>query len=135
VIDAGREDVAARVGELTEGAGADAVIVAVGNTRANEQALALLKKKGGKILLFAAGYPAPQISGDSNMLHYRSIQYIGTYGATLQDFILAAKLLNLRAVNVAPLIEPVKYKLDDVQKAFEAAATPGMYRVSVLLNE
>ena len=135
VIDAGNEDVKVRVNEMTNGVGADAVIVAVGNTKANEQALELLKKKGGRILLFAAGYPAPQLPGDSNVLHYRNIEYIGTFGASMKDFVLAAKLLNTKAIDVSLLVEPAKYKLNDVQKAFEAAATPGMYRVSVLCNE
>ena len=135
VIDAGKEDAVARVKELTDGVGADAVVVAVGNTKANEQALEFLKKSGGRILLFAAGYPAPQITGDSNLLHYRRIEYIGTFGATMKDFILAAKLLNTRSIDVSPLVEPVKFMLDDAQNAFAAASKPGMYRVSILINQ
>jgi L-iditol 2-dehydrogenase len=135
VIDAGKEDVVARVKELTDGEGADAVIVAVGNTKANQQALDLLKKSGGRVLLFAAGYPAPELVGDSNLVHYRRIEYIGTFGASMKDFILASKLLNTHAIDVSPLVDSVKFKLEDIQKAFETAATPGKYRVSVLLDE
>ena len=87
------------------------------------------------ILFFAAGYPAPELEIDSNVIHYRRLEMIGTYAADTIDFFTAGNMLNSGAVDVSKIVEPVKYKLDDVQEAFKAAATPGMYRVSVLLNE
>lgn len=135
VVDVSKGDPVKQVMELTNGQGADAVIVAVGNTKANVQAVEMLKKVDGRVLLFAAGYPAPQIETDSNVLHYRRIELIGTFGADMKDFFEAAKLLNSGAVDVSKLVEPEKFRLDDIQAAFEAASVPGMYRVSVLLNE
>lgn len=135
VIDAGECDPVEKVKELTLGEGVDAVIVAVGAEIANKQALEMVKQMDGRILFFAAGYPAPSLEVDSNILHYRRLELIGTYAADTIDFFTAGKMLNSGAVNVSKLVEPVKFKLDDVQEAFQAAATPGMYRVSVLLNE
>ena len=60
---------------------------------------------------------------------------IGTFGADMKDFFKAAELLNTGAVDVSKLVEPEKFLLDDIQKAYEHASVPGMYRVSVLLNE
>lgn len=135
VIDVSKEDPVEKVQELTDQKGADAVIVAVGNTKANTQAAELVKELDGRILMFAAGYPAPEIELDSNVIHYRRMELIGTFGADMKDFFKAAELLNTGAVDVSKLVEPEKFLLDDIQKAYEHASVPGMYRVSVLLNE
>lgn len=135
VIDAGKENPIEKVKELTGGIGADAVIIAVGASSANKQAFEMVKDMDGRILFFAAGYPAPELEIDSNVIHYRRLEMIGTYAADTIDFFTAGEMLNSGAVDVSKIVEPVKYKLDDVQEAFKAAATPGMYRVSVLLNE
>lgn len=131
VIDAGKEDPVARVMELTGGVGADCAIVAVGNTKANTQAIDSVKKIDGRILLFAAGYPVPQIEIDSNIVHYRRLELIGTYGADNADFMDAARMLNAGLLDVSGLIEPKRYPLTQIQDAFAAASTPGMYRVCV----
>lgn len=131
VIDAGKEDPVARVRELTDGKGADCAIVAVGNTAANTQAINSVRKIDGRILMFAAGYPVPQIEIDSNAVHYRRLEIIGTYGADNEDFIAAARMLNTGLIDVSPLIEPQRYPLTQIQEAFAAASRPGMYRVCV----
>ncbi len=130
-IDSGAEDPVKRIMELTEGKGADAVIVAVGVAKANEQALEMVKKIDGRILQFAAGYPAPVTQMDWNSIHYRRLELIGTYGADAEDFTDAAMLLNTGMIDVSALVEPKRFPLTEMQKAFEAAASPGMYRVCV----
>ena len=135
VVDVSAGDPVEQVKKLTDGKGVDAVIVAVGNTGANTQAVQMLKKVDGRVLLFAAGYPAPRIETDSNELHYRRIELIGTFGADMKDFFEAARLLNTGAVDMSKLVEPEKFPLDRIQDAFAAASVPGKYRVSVLLNE
>lgn len=133
-VDVGKVDPVETVMSLTGGKGADVVIVAVGNTKANSQAIDLLKKVDGRVLLFAAGYPAPEITADSNLIHYRRIELLGTFGADTIDFLRAAELLNAGTVDVSPLIEPCSYELSDIQDAFAAASKPGAFRVSVKLN-
>ena len=134
VIDCNEKDPVEAVMEMTDGKGVDCVIVAVGATKANEQALQMLKKNDGRILLFAAGYPVPDLPYDSNVIHYRRVEIIGTFGAEASDYNEAAKLLNTRAIDVSKIVEPKRFKLDDCQAAFEAASTPGMYRVCIELN-
>ncbi len=65
VIDAGAADPVERVKQMTGGRGADAVIVAAGATKANEQAAAMLKHFDGRMLMFAAAYPAPELGINS----------------------------------------------------------------------
>lgn len=130
-IDSGQKDPVKGIRELTGGKGADAVIVAVGAAQANEQAFEMVKNIDGRILQFAAGYPAPVTQIDWNSIHYRRLELIGTYGADAEDFTDAAMMLNTGIVDVSELVEPKRYPLTEMQKAFEAAATPGMYRVCV----
>lgn len=93
----------------------------------------MVKEFNGRILLFAAGYPAPQINVDSNFIHYRKMELIGTYSADINEFNQAASLLNEGSVNVSKLIE-TKIPLEEIQKAYEIASRDGSYRVSVLLQ-
>ena len=99
-----------------------------------EQAAAMLKHFDGRMLMFAAAYPAPELGISSNDIHYRRMEILGTYLGDTKDFLEAARLLNQRVVDVRPLIE-ASYPLEDIQKAFEEAARPGNYRVSVMLHE
>ncbi|MBO0462858.1 alcohol dehydrogenase, partial [Enterococcus sp. DIV1298c] len=64
---------------------------------------------------------------------YMRLELIGTYGSTLEDFYDAAQMLNTGRVDVSKLVE-THIPLDDIQKAFETASTPGNYRVSVTLD-
>ena len=115
--------------------GADAVIVAVGATSANSQGLEMLKQNDGRMLLFAAGYPVPELKVDSNRLHYRKMELIGTFGADHEDFKEAAQALSSKVVDVSKLVEEKKFPLSRLQEAYEEASKPGMYRVSVMLDE
>ncbi|MBX8939062.1 zinc-binding dehydrogenase [Enterococcus gilvus] len=133
VINPKKEDPVQKVKELTNGKGADIVIVAVGATPANNQALEMVKPKDGKISMYAAGYPAPEMDVDPNKVHYMRLELIGTYGSTLEDFSDAAEMLNTGRVDVSKLVE-TQIPLEDIQKAFETASTPGNYRVSVILD-
>ena len=117
--------------DMTNGRGADGVILAVGNTAANEQALKAIGR-AGRILFFAAGYPAPEINVDPNLIHYQSYELIGTSGGDLCDWELSADFLSRGVVKTDKLISH-QVPLDDVQHAFELAATPGNYRVSLVL--
>ena len=135
VIDSANEDVVARVKELTNGKGVDAVILAVSNKVVIDQSFQLIKEIGGRVLFFAAGYPAPETTLNANMIHYRRIELIGTMGGNAEDFATAAMLLNTRAIDVRPMCEPETFQLDQIQEAFEAASTPGMYRVHVEITK
>lgn len=134
VIDAGTEDPAEKIMQLTGGRGTDAVIVAAGAAKANEQAAAMLKHFDGRMLMFAAAYPPPKLGLSSNDIHYRRMEILGTYLGDTKDFLEAARMLNQKVVDVKPLMEK-SFPLEEIQKAFEEASKPGSYRVSVMLHE
>ena len=135
VVDSGKEDLVERVKEFTNGNMADAVILAVSNKFVIDQSYSLLKRLDGRILLFAAGYPAPKTELDANMIHYRRIDILGTFGSVPEDFSTSAMLLNTRTIDVRPMCEPNQHPLDDIQGAFEEAATPGKFRVHVKITD
>ena len=133
VVDVSKADPVEMVKALTDDQGVDAVVVAVGATSANNQALEMIKQIDGKILLFAAGYPAPEMNIDSNTIHYRKLELLGTFSADIDDFQYAADLISDKKIDVSKLVEE-KFPLEDIQAAFEAATVPGAYRVSVVFE-
>ena len=135
VINSKETDPVQAVRNMTNGKGADCVIVAVGNTIANKQALEMVKYTDGRILLFAAGYPAPSLEIGSNEIHYRRLELLGTFEADVNDFLTAGRLLSDYIVDVSKLIEEPRFTLDTMQEAYKHASIPGMYRVSVIINE
>lgn len=128
-VDPMQADFAQQVKEIVGSGRIGAIIVCVGNTKANDQALEIADMDT-RIVYFAAGYPAPEIHVDSNIVHYKRLELIGTIGSDIDDFEEAAELLDSRAVNVYHLIEK-RFPLRELQKAYELANTPGSFRVSV----
>lgn len=116
---------------FSEGKGMDEVILAVATTLATDQAIESVRRSG-KILFFAAGYPSPDLNLDVNGLHYGNYELIGTGGADAVDYELSRDFLSDGVVKVNSLIS-YKVPMDDVQHAFELAATPGNYRVSLMM--
>ena len=135
VVHSGNEDPVAAIKDLTEGKGADVVIMAVGNTIAYKQGMAMLREFRGRFIIFPAGYPKPELNVDPNEIHYRKLEIIGSYEATDLDFQLAARLLNYRLINVSYSLEGAVYPLSQINEAFAKAATPDMYRVTVDLQD
>lgn len=134
VIDSSKCDPVEEVKRLTDGFGADCVIPCVGLTGAYEQAYNMLRANNGRLLLFAAGHPAPELKLDPNKIHYGRTEILGTIGADLEDVVLASELINNHIIDPANCYEGVKYPLSDIQKAYAHAASPDMYRVSVDLQ-
>ena len=101
VVDVKEKDPVEAVKEWTDGRGVDAVILAVGVTAANDQALEMIKRLHGRILMFAAGYPAPELHVDSNLIHYRKMELIGTFSADKCDFERAAELMREKKIDLS----------------------------------
>ncbi len=114
------EDPVAKVQALTEGRGADAVIVAVGATKAMQQAVAMAGING-VVNFFAGQYPAEPLQLDPNRIHYRQLRLTGSHDYTPDDFTKALKLIALRAVRVKELISHV-LPLDYIEQAFQVVA-------------
>ena len=132
VVNPAEEDFRKRIMDFTGGRGMDVIILAVGNTHANNQAFSAIAKRG-RILFFASAHPASEMNISANDIHYKEIELIGTYNSDPSDYETAAQLLSNGDVKVKNLISRT-FSMDECERAFEMAATPGTYRVSVALD-
>jgi L-iditol 2-dehydrogenase len=133
VIDASATDPVARVKELTEGRGANAVIVAVGGATPIRQGLEMAAINGW-VNAFAGTYPAEEMAVDPNLIHYRQIRFTGSHDFTPHHFSMALKLIQHGIVRVAPLISH-RFSLDDVREAFETTAQRRGLKSMVHVND
>ncbi len=129
LIDASVEDPVARVRELTEGRGAEAVIAAIGHQKANEQGVAMLSEKG-RFVLFAAAHPEPEFTLSPNTWHNRETGVFGVVSKEKQDFYTATRLIRYGQVDLSPLVE-ARYPLERIRAAMDHAIRPGTYRIVV----
>lgn len=135
VVDSSKTDPVEEVMRITEGVGVEAVIPTVPVEAIYNQSYKMLKKRNGKFLLYAAGYPAPAMDLDPNTIHYGRTEILGQYDNTVTDIVQAAKLINYKLVDPSFAWEGKIYPLKDIQNAYIHAATPDMYRISVDLQD
>ena len=121
VVDASTTGVVEAVGALTEGHGADVVIVAASSGEAQEEAL-LMAAPQGRISVFA-GLPEdnPVISCNANLVHYRELTIVGATGSTPAHNAQALALIAGGSVPVADLITH-RLPLSDALAAFDLVA-------------
>jgi len=82
-IHSGREDVAARLGELTDGDGADVVLEAVGSPETFVQAVELACFSGRVVYI---GYSKAPVSYDTKYFNLKELDISGSRNSTLDDF-------------------------------------------------
>ena len=121
LVSVGAGDPIARVKELTEGRGADAVVVAVGDVRAAKQGI-MMAGINGRIQLFAGTYPSQEMPLDPNVVHYGQLILTGSHDFTPHDFTTALKLITYGIVDVKTLISH-RFPLDQTRDALETTAT------------
>jgi L-iditol 2-dehydrogenase len=120
-INSGKENVEARIKELTGGYGADVVIEAIGLPATWEQALKLARK-GGTVLEFGGCPLGTEIKVNAEMLHYGELTVMGTFHTTPLHFRKALSLIATRTIDVRPLVTR-KMKLENIKEAFEILST------------
>ncbi len=130
VICAERENVVERVMELTEGRGADRVMVCAPDRRAQEQSLQLAAK-GGVVSLFASlPKGASEITLDSRLVHYGQISVVGCSDSTGPQAHEAVELLRHGAVDADKLITH-EVTLDRILEGIEIMRTRRSLKVMV----
>ena len=103
VLDAGTGDVRRPISDLTEGRGADVVIVAVSSAEAVETGLAALRP-GGILNAFAGVPEGTTVTLNLRQLHYQQIHLTGSFGAGPGHVAQAVRLLASGQVDAAPLV-------------------------------
>lgn len=115
---------------FTEGAGVDAMVVAVGRADAFEPYLDALAP-GAKVNLFA-GFPTGEdtLRIAANDVHYNEYSLIGSSSCHLSDFEYVASLVRSGTLKVDDLVT-ARMSIDDTVGAIEAAKAGRNLRVSV----
>lgn len=129
VVDPTSEDLDAVVAQMSDGAGADVVIVCIGVPALVDQALASARPRG-RVSLFA-GFPKDRMTEvDANRVHYKELMVTGSSDSTVEDYRGAVRLIESGRVDVGALLTDT-YPLDRVHDALERAASPEAVKVAV----
>ncbi len=113
VIDAGSEDVAARVADLTAGHGADVVIEAVGLPATFTQAIDLACFSGRVVYI---GYSKAPVTYDTKFFNLKELDIMGSRNALPQDFLDVISYLERLATPPDDLITKV-FPFDQADQA------------------
>jgi L-iditol 2-dehydrogenase len=93
LVNPAQEDLAAVIAGLTDGYGADVVVVAAPAAAPQEQALALVRKHGTVCLFASLPHDRRMISLDSRLLHYGELRVVGTSDSTPEHVRMAVSIL------------------------------------------
>ncbi|HEX4215121.1 MAG TPA: alcohol dehydrogenase catalytic domain-containing protein [Candidatus Dormibacteraeota bacterium] len=116
--------------DLTEGRGANTVIVAVGGEGPIRQGLAMAAINGW-VNIFAGTHPPTEMPFDPNLVHYRQLRVTGSHDFSPHHFTTALRLIQFGIVRVTPLISH-RFPLDGVVEAFETTAGRRGFKSMVL---
>lgn len=120
VINPERDDLAEVIAEETHGKGADVVIVAAPSHAAQASALELAGI-GGRINYFGGLLKdRPEITINSNLIHYKELTVTGTTGSSTADCWRAAAAVESGQINLSGLVS-AHYPLGQAVEAFAAA--------------
>lgn len=103
-INLSAQDGVEEVKRLTNGMGANVVIVTAGNAEAQNLGIAMASKMG-KVCLFA-GLPKgnPNLSMDANFVHYRQITLYGTFSSAPRHNALAIEMIRSGKIAAARIL-------------------------------
>ncbi|MCX6876875.1 MAG: alcohol dehydrogenase catalytic domain-containing protein [Verrucomicrobia bacterium] len=128
LVNPATDDLASAIMAETGGYGADVVIVSAPAAPPQEQALALVRKRG-TVCLFAS-LPAgnSMLTVDSRPLHYGELRVVGTSDSTPAHVQRAVDLIAGASLPVGKIASHV-LKFDDIQRAFALMASGEALRV------
>ncbi len=137
LINSSQEDPVERVKELTDGEGADAVIVSIGNALATTQGLEMAGKFG-RVVLFGGAPHGTTVTFDPNIIHYGEIALVGSSWIGLpprQNVKLYNEALDLMASKQVPVGELIthRFPLDKILEAFEATKDRTSYLKAMII--
>jgi L-iditol 2-dehydrogenase len=126
----GGEDVVASVNKITEGRGADVVIVACSVGAAQADAQKIIAKRG-RISLFG-GLPGEGKGFiDSNLVHYKELGIFGVHASTAAQNRKVLEWLEQGKIETGKYITK-KYPLKDIMQAFDDLEKKGIMKAVVV---
>lgn len=125
-----QDELDSRVKEVTNGAGADVVIVCIGATELAQDALELARD-GGRVNYFA-GFPKGSTSQmEPNLIHYKELQVTGGSNARRRDVKRAIEVLESGAIDVDEIVTHT-FPLSKVHEAYQAVADRIGVKIAVI---
>jgi L-iditol 2-dehydrogenase len=130
-VDPINENLSSIVQEISEGRGANVIIVAAPSKNAQESALKITAI-GGRINFFG-GLPKEDsfIRFDSNIVHYKELLVTGTTACSTYDCLQAADLIRSGQIDLGKLVTK-RFPLSEIKQAFTAAEDGTNLRVSLI---
>lgn len=125
LIHSGQKDLRESLMEITDGRGADAVIISLGIPQVIEESIQLTAK-GGVCNIFG-GPPPSEIKLDPRWLHYQEVTLTGTFASTPDDFRQTLDLIHDKSIIVSDLLSH-RFNLDSFLDAVEKAKNQEMVR-------
>jgi L-iditol 2-dehydrogenase len=102
---------------LTDGRGADAVIVTVGSPAVISSSFDLVAKNG-TVNLFAGTHPKATVELNPDLPHYNQVSINGSHDYIPDDFTTALRLLQFGMIDVEALVSH-RFGIDEIRTAFE----------------
>ena len=117
LVNPANEDLAKIIKDETGGYGADVVIVAAPAAQPQEQAMALVRKRGTVCLFASLPAGKSMLNVDSRPIHYGELRVIGSSDSTSTHVRRAVELIAGGSLPTNRIASHV-LKLDDIQRAF-----------------
>jgi L-iditol 2-dehydrogenase len=129
VLDARDPDLKPKLLKMTEGRGADLVVLTAGTIETYNAAIHWVRN-GGTINLFASLGPGPLLSYQVEELYHREITVFSSYSSSPVELGEALELIRTGMVNV-DCLSPKTYALDDVSSAIDAVSNQSILKAVI----
>lgn len=133
LVNSSKEDLEKKVKEITNGRGADVVIVAAPSAEPHQQGLEMLRKEGRLSMFGGLNKENPWTKLDANLIHYNRLEIRGAYSYSFANFmqgfdlVLAGKINKDIVTHKIPLKDvPEGVKLIQTGKAIKVVLKPWM---------
>ncbi len=117
VVDPTKEDLEQIIKDVTDGMGADVIVMAIGVPALVNSTLKLCKK-GGTVNLFAGFAGTGECSIEVNTIHYNEINVNGSTAYKRADYLEAADMVITKKINLDKIATHT-FKIDEFQNAYE----------------
>lgn len=129
VIDPLACDPVAKIKEITDGIGAEAVFNTIPNARVVQQAIAMSAPMG-RVVMYSSFHPDEPVPISPNWLHNSETVLTGSKSPSIRNFEKAARIISNHIVDLRPLVSE-SYPPEEADTAFSRACAPDTYRVII----
>lgn len=113
-----KEEPVEKVKQITDGKGADVIIIACPSNESAEKAFLMVKKHGRINYFSSLPKDNPKINIDANLIHYRELKISGASDSTPKHHQMALDLLSGKKINTNVLITH-RLNLDQILEGLE----------------